>query len=343
VSVLGGGIDELDVELFGLPGLHDGEQSLSDDNRSLAGSDDSTLDEEEIFLDFTVVGESTHGGNVLLNGISFAGGVVGNVTDLTGTDSVDLLVHLSSVMVAHLTSSGDCPFDSSGMPSSDTSDLAETSVRFTVESLDTESLDDTLHTVTLGNTVDIDDFVHVEDITDGNLLLEETSGVGNLIGDVSTVDLDFHNVSLVLSESELSDLSGGEDTDDRAVFVDTVNVTLDGFLVILGELVAVVVLGESLFLGVHPVLVHSTLDIVGLILSPDGTESAEATGGLDVADITDNFHWGAFDARDGVDDILLEHLLTLTTFLVLNDVSHTSFVSHEGGEMRLVSRVVTGE
>ena len=343
MSVLGGGVDEFDVELFGLPGLHDGEQSLSDDKRSLAGSDDSTLDEEEIFFDFTVVGESTHGGNVLLNGISFAGGVAGNVTDLTGTDSVDLLVHLSSVMVAHLTSSGDCPLDSSGMPSSDTSDLAETSVRFTVKSLDTESLDDTLHTVTLGDTVDIDDFVHVEDITDSNLLLEETSGVGDLVGGVSTVNLDFHNVSFVLSESELSDLSGGEDTDDRAVFVDTVNVTLDGFLVILGELVAVVVLGEGLLLGVHPVLVHSTLDIVGLVLSPDGTESAEATGGLDVADITDNLHWGTFDARDGVDDILLDHLLTLTTFLVLNDVGHTSFVSHEGGEMRLVSRVVTGE
>ena len=106
--------------------------------------------------------------------ISIAGSVVGDVSDLTGTDSVDLLVHLSSVMVTHLTSSGDCPLDSSGMPSSDTSDLTETSVRFTVKSLDTESLDDTLHTVTLGDTVDINAFVHVENITDGNLLFEKT-------------------------------------------------------------------------------------------------------------------------------------------------------------------------
>lgn len=174
VSVLGRGVDELDVKLFGLPGLDDGEEGLSDDERSLAGSDDSTLDEEEIFVDFTVVGESTHGGNVLFNGISIAGSVVGDVSDLTGTDSVDLLVHLSSVMVTHLTSSGDCPLDSSGMPSSDTSDLTETSVRFTVKSLDTESLDDTLHTVTLGDTVDINAFVHVENITDGNLLFEKT-------------------------------------------------------------------------------------------------------------------------------------------------------------------------
>jgi hypothetical protein len=80
-----------------------------------------------------------------------------------------------------------------------------------------------------------------------------------------------------------------------------------------------------------------------LVLSPDGTESAEATRSLDVADITDNLHWWAFDARDGVDNILLEHLFTFTSFLVLNDVGHASFVTHEGSEMRLVSNIVTGE
>jgi len=174
VSVLGGGVNEFDVELFSLPSLDDGEEGLSDNERSLAGTADSTLDEEEIFVDFTVVRESTHGGDVLLNGISFASGVVGDVTDGTSTDSVDILVHFSSVMVTHLTTSGNCPLDSSGMPGSNTSDLAETSVRFTVKSLDTESLDDTLHTLSSGNTVDIDAFVHVEDITDSDLLLEET-------------------------------------------------------------------------------------------------------------------------------------------------------------------------
>jgi len=242
MSVLGGSVDELDVELFGLPSLDNGEEGLSDDERSLAGSDDSTLDEEEIFVDNTVVRESTHGGDVLLNGISFASGVVGDVADCTSTDSVDLLVHLSSVMVAHLTTSGNCPLDSSGMPSSDTSNLAETSVRFTVESLDAESLDNTLHTFTFSNTVDVDALVHVEDITDSNLLLEKASSVGNLISGRSTVNLDFHDVRFVLSESELSDLGGGEDTDDRAVFVDAVNVSLNGVLVTTGELVAIVVL-----------------------------------------------------------------------------------------------------
>jgi len=74
-------------------------------------------------VNFTVMRESTDGGDVLLNGVVLASGVVGNVVDGTGTDSVDLFVHLSSVMVTALTSSSNCPFDSSGMPGSDTSDL----------------------------------------------------------------------------------------------------------------------------------------------------------------------------------------------------------------------------
>merc|ERR1711959_22727 len=136
------------------------------------------------------------------------------------------------------------------MPSSDTTDLTETSVGLAVESLDTESLDDTLHSLTLGNTMDIDALVHVEDITDSDFLLKESLSVGNLFSGSATVNLDFHNVSLVLSLLDFADLSGSESTDNSAVLGDTVNITLDGGLGLLGGLIAVVVLGESLLFGV---------------------------------------------------------------------------------------------
>jgi len=246
-------------------------------------------------------------------------------------------------MVAALTTSGNRPLDGSGMPSSDTSDLAETSVRLAVESLDTESLDDTLHALTSGNTAEINALVHVEHITDGDFLLEETLSVGNLVSGGSTVNLDLHNVSLVLSELELSNLGGSESTDNSAVLGDAVEVTLDGLLGVLGLLIAVVVLGESLLLGVHPVLVHSALDLGVEVAGPDRGEGAEATGGLDVTDHTDDLHGGSLNARDGVDDVLLDHLLTLTSFLVLDNVGHTGLVSLEGGEMGLVGGVVAGE
>jgi hypothetical protein len=343
MSVLGGGIDKFDVELFGLPGLDDGEESFSNDDGSLAGTDDTTLDHEEILVDFSVMRESTHGGDVLFDGISFAGTVVDNVLDGTSSYSVDLFVHLGSVMVTHLTSSGDCPLDSSGMPSSDTSDLSETSMRFSVKSLDTESSNNTLHTETFSDTVNINALVHLEDIADSNFLFEEVLAEINLIGCGTTVNLDFHNVSFLLSELEEFDLSGAKDTDDRAVLSNSVAITFDGVLVLFVEVVSLSVLGESLLFGVHPVLVHSSFNFLVKVLGPDGGESAEATWCLNVTDHTDDLHWGAFNNGDGVNDILLEHLFTFTSFLILDDVTHTGLVSHEGGKMRFVSGVVTGE
>jgi len=44
------------------------------------------------------------------------------------------------------------------------------------------------------------------------------------------------------------------------------------------------VLGESLLLGVHPVLVESALNILIELSSPDSLESAKAARSLDVTD-----------------------------------------------------------
>jgi len=96
VSVLGGGVDEFDVELLGHPGLDAREESLADNNRSLTGSHNATLDEEVVFVDNTVVGEATDGGDVLVNGISVAHGVVGASVDGTGTNAVDLLMDVGT-------------------------------------------------------------------------------------------------------------------------------------------------------------------------------------------------------------------------------------------------------
>lgn len=79
-------------------------------------------------VDDTVVWEATHGGNVLLNSISLSGSVVGNTSVCTSAETVDLLVDLGTRVVALLTCAGDRPLDGSWMPSSNTSNLTETSV-----------------------------------------------------------------------------------------------------------------------------------------------------------------------------------------------------------------------
>jgi len=152
VSHLAGGIDELELDLFGGGSGGVGEDGLSEDEDLLLGADAATLDDDEVVFDDTIVGEASHGGDLLVGQISFGGGVVQGVT---GGHSVDLLVHLCSVVITVLTGSGHAEHNSGGMPGSDTSDLSVTSVGLLLQMLDTESLDDTLHSVTLGDSDDV--------------------------------------------------------------------------------------------------------------------------------------------------------------------------------------------
>ena len=211
VTDLGGGIDELDLDLLGHPVTGAGEDRLTEDHSSLLGTHNLTSNEEVVLGNLTVVGETTHGGDVLLDSIGGGGGVVGDTSALTGSETVDLLVDLGTGVVTHLTGASDRPFDGGGMPSTDTADLTEASMGLTLKLLDTESLDDTVGSLTLGDTNSVNALVGFEDLTDGDFLLEFGVAVIDLLGDVSTVDLDFHDLGLVLSKLELADLGGGDD------------------------------------------------------------------------------------------------------------------------------------
>lgn len=332
---LGGCVDELDLQLLGLPGLGGWEDGLSEDEWSLSGSSDSSLDHDEVLVDMTVVWESTEWGDRLGDGISGSGGVV---LGTSSSDSVDLLVELGSAVVSHLTASGNCPLDSRWMPGSDTGDLTATSMGLALKSLNSESLHDTLSSLTSGDSDGINALVLLEDLRDLDLLLELGLGPLDLVSNGSSVDLDLHEVRLVLSESEFADLGGANDTDNRAV-LDHAGDVLGNWL--LGSLlISVGVLGEALLLGLRPVLVESSLDILVELLGPDGAESAESTWGWDVSDETNDLHWWALNDRDGVYPISVDQLLTFTTLLNLDDVSHTGLVSHEGSEVDLLGGVI---
>jgi len=252
VTHLGGGIDELKVDLFKSSSANLGNQTLSQDKGSLLGTDTATLDEDEVLLDDTVVGEATQRSDGLFGQISSSGSVVSTTFVLnTDTDSVDLLVHFSSVMVTQLTGSGDGESYSGRMPSSDTTDLSETSMGLSGESLGTESGSDTFVTLTLGNTENVNHFILVDDLGDSDFLFEVLSGEIDLLGDGTTVNLDFKNVSLLLSKVKLIELGVDDNSDNLAVFLYSFKLSID----VLGVAPLLGILSESLLLGVHPVLV----------------------------------------------------------------------------------------
>ncbi len=333
VAHFGGCIDELDVDGSELLLVGRREDGFSHCDDLLFGANDATLDHEEVLVDLTVVREASERGDVLLDEISLGGGIVLDATDGTSTNAVDLLVEFSTMMITELTRSSNSPLNGHWMPGTNTGDLSQTSMGLSGKSRDTESLDDTSSTLTAGNSDGINALVVVEDLTNRDILLKVLLSPLDLIGDLATVDLDFHKVSLLLSKVDLTDLGVRENADNSAVFLDALDVTADGFggfgilLPFLG------VLGESLLLGVHPVLIETTFEVVSKMGSPDGAECAESTRGLDVADHTSNLHRRALDDGHSLNDVLLEDLLTLAAFVVSHNVSHTGLVAHESGEV----------
>ena len=340
---LGRGIDEFNFEFEGSEGRSLWEKSLSNGDLSLSWSTDTTFNEEEILVNDTVMWESTEWGDVLGVSISFGGSVVVDTSDGTLTNSVDLLVDVSSMEITKITSSGNSPLDCRWMPGTDTSDLSETSSSLSWKSGDTESLDDTLSSLTSGNGDSIDHFIVLENLTDGDFSLELGDSPVNLSVNVSTVNLDFHEVGLLSSKLAFLDLSGNKDSDDGAVLSDSLDISVHVFLGVLWLGIFLSVVLESVFLGNVIVLIESSDDTGWEVLSPDGRESSKSSWGINVTDHTDDLNWWGLDNGDWLNDILLDGLFTLSLLHVSDDVSHTGFVAHEGGEMDWLGSVVLWE
>ena len=66
-------------------------------------------------------------------------------------------------------------------------------------------------------------------------------------------------MSLLLSEIELGDLGLDEDSDNAAVLLDSLDISLDGFFGLGIFLPSVSILREGLLLGSIPVLIESSL------------------------------------------------------------------------------------
>ena len=59
----------------------------------------------------------------------------------------------------------------------------------------------TLEAFSLGDTDDVDHLVLGKDILDGDLLFKMLAGKSNFVSDGSAVELDFHDVSLLLAST----------------------------------------------------------------------------------------------------------------------------------------------
>lgn len=198
------------------------------------------------------------------------------------------MVDRGTVVVSHLTSTGNGPLNVGRMPGTDTSNLSQTLVRLSGKLLGAPTGSNTVEAVALGDGDDVDHLVLLKDGVNGDGLLEEVLAKGDLVGDAAAVDLDLHEVGLLLLEGRLADLGVGEDANDGAVLLDALELAGDAGAARLAVLLGV--LGEGLLLALVPVLVEAALDLVRQVLSPHGGEGAQAAGGFDVTNETNNDH-----------------------------------------------------
>lgn len=161
----------------------------------------------------------------------------------------------------------------------------------------------------------------------------------DLLVNGTTINLDFENVVLLLSQVQLVHLSMDNDSHDGAVLSHSVKLELE-VLGVLSDLL--VVLGEGLLLGVHPILVESSEGILSQLGSPDGGKGSESSGSLNVSDDTNNNDGRGFDDGDGFYGFLTVELGSWSVDGSQN-VSHTSLETSEGSQVDRLSSVVTRE
>lgn len=340
VTELGRGIDPLELDLLGGDTLGLDEDRLTEGDDTLDDTRDGALDDKEVLTDDTIVGEATDGGDLLLGDVVLGGGVT-----LVGarSNAVDLLVGLSTVSITHLTGASDGEGNAGRMPSTNASDLAETLVSLAGQTTGSPTLGDSLETLTLGDGKDVDHLAFLEDGSNGDGLLEVLESEVDLIGGgLSSVDLDLHDVSLLLANLDLTDLGVGDGAHNRSKLTDAVQITIDGLLLGLGVIVLLGVLGEGLLLGTVPAAVEATERLLTDVVGPHGGQGTETTRSLDVANNTDDDHGGSLNDGNGLAHLLLVHLRAGTIDLT-HDVRASSLVTHEGSEVRRLSGVITRE
>jgi len=196
-------------------------------------------------------------------------------------------------------------------------------------------------TATLGNTNAIDHFVLGKDGVDSDFLFEVIFAPVDLVSDGTTIDLDFNEVGLLLTEGEALHLGVADGTDRDGVLLQQFQITVDRLLTIFG-FPSLGRLGEGLLLAGIPVLVESSLDFISKTGSPDGLDGSWTVSGLDVTGDTNNLEWWAFNDGDWFDDFLLVDGGTWF-FSFTDDVSHTGLETNEGSQMDWLGSIILWE
>ncbi len=125
------------------------------------------------------------------------------------------------MMVTQLTSSSDCVPNISRVPTSNTPNSSPTSMGLLLQMLNTISLHDTASSLSSSHTKYINGFVLLENLVDSYFFFEQLSCEFHLLFNGSTIDLNFKNMVLLLSEVQFIHVGMDNSSDDCAILDDS--------------------------------------------------------------------------------------------------------------------------
>ena len=120
-------------------------------------------------------------------------------------------------MVALLTGSGHRERDTTRMPRANAGHLAQTLVGLARQLARVPARGDALVAAALGHADRVDHLVLGEDLVDGHLLLEVVASELHLVGDAATVQLDLHDVRLLLTLLQQLHLNNDDETKRKCI------------------------------------------------------------------------------------------------------------------------------
>merc|ERR1711953_1666709 len=227
------------------------------------------------------------------------------------------------------------------MPGTNTSDFAKTFVGLSREFLCVPTRGRTFESFSLGNTNDVDHFILCKGALDWNFFLKKFTGKLHLIRNGTTIDLDFHNVCLLLAPSQNGLLSMKNSTDNLAILFDLRNFFLNFFLAsIIFPLETS--LCKGLLLRFGPILVESTFAFNIDMLRPNCFQGSQTTWGFNIANHSDTHHRWSLKNGDSFDN-LASTTFTSRTINFTDNMGHTSFEAQKGRQMAWFLSIILRE
>jgi len=286
MSELAARVDPFQTDLFHCESLRVHHQRFAQCDRALLRSNATSTDHDIILLYHAVVSKAAHRIDRFLGEIIICRAIFLSIRGHCALpNAIDLLVDLGTMMIAFLTGSSNGELHTTGMPGTDTGNLSKTFVRLSWQLFRVPTAGDTLEPLAFCHSDCVDHFILTEYGINRNLFLKVFPSPVDFIFDGAAVQLNLHDVCLLLAMLHQFHLGMGDDTDNGAVLLDLAEIGFDGSLAV----VVLPLLGVSLkclLLGSVPVLVESTLAILTQMLGKDRLELSWSTRGLNVPDDT---------------------------------------------------------